>query len=113
MKRTQRLMLERAQNVAHRVLPHLDRHLRDPGQRPAVRPRERREIADDEHVRAPGIVRSGSTLTRPARSSGTPSAHQRRRGDPRCPEDGFRRIVSLPIATLPAATPVTIELVRT
>ena len=50
-ERPQRLLLERAQDVGDGVASHLDRDLRDAGQRPAVVAGQRREVADDEDVR--------------------------------------------------------------
>ena len=63
------------------VASHLHRHLRDAGQRPAVRPGERREVADDEDVRG-GRESSGRAelSTRPARSSGDAERRAERRG---------------------------------
>ena len=107
-ERPQRLVLDRAQDVARRMRAHLDRHLRDARQRPAVGPVERRQVADHEDVRRAGNREVRQDLTRPARSSGTPSeAPSGDAATPAAQSTVAARIDSPPVDTRRATTSVT------
>ena len=88
-ERLERLARDRAQDVLRRVRALLHRHLRDAGQRLAIL-HERADVADDEDVRMAGERQRRLGVTRPARSSGTPSdLRERRRRHAGRPENGF------------------------
>ena len=93
---------------------HLNRDLRDARQRPAILARQRREVTDHEDIGRARNRQVGLDLTRPARSSGAPSAAPSgEAATPAAQSTVSARIDSLPIETTPGDTWVTMELVRT
>ena len=114
-ERAQRLPFRRADDVARRVGAHLHRDLRDAGQRPAVGPGERREIADDEHVGMAGDRQIGLDEDAPDAIERRAERRAERRGrDARGPQHGLRLDARLArLARTPGPMRVTSVPVRT